>query len=132
MGAEFNKPLDFLPQGIEKIIITNNNYQYDLMNLPKTVNFIKMIYENYISNHKTIFWSNIKKNTRNVDLNNLNEFEKKLSEKKIQCGNFIDVKDKYIKIDSSISVVDKIIVESNKILGGFIFDNSNFIDNYNK
>jgi len=42
LGKGFNQPLDFLPEGIKKIIITNNNYQYDLMNLPKSVNNLRV------------------------------------------------------------------------------------------
>lgn len=126
-------------ENIKNIIYElNNNILYvsfDLklinLNSQKIINFIKMIYDYNIINYRNIFWLNIKKNIRKIDIFNLKECEENLGEKKIAYGKFINIEDKYIKIDNKINIIDKIIIDTCEILGGFIFDNDNFINNYN-
>jgi hypothetical protein len=98
----------------------------------KFINLIKIIYEYNIANLRQMFWLNIKKNIKTINIFNLTECEENLKEKNVICGQFIEIENKCIKIDNKISISDKkLLMENIEILGGIIFDNDNFIDNYN-
>lgn len=42
VGINFNHPLDFLPIGLKELTINNTKYQYDLYNLPVTLDTIRI------------------------------------------------------------------------------------------
>lgn len=47
LGFNFNKPLDNLPQYLQELIILNLNYEFDLLNIPKSIKRLK-ISKNYV------------------------------------------------------------------------------------
>jgi hypothetical protein len=135
-GNEYCKIYDYIKNIVYEL---NNNtllisFDLKLINYTshKFLNLMKTIYEHNITNNKNMFWDNIKKNIKIVNMFDLNEYDENTKKKNVIRGQFVNIEDKYFKIDNKVTITDKLtMIESVQILGGFIFDNNNFINNYN-
>lgn len=135
-GNEYCKIYDNVKNIIYELNNTVLSISFNLncvdYNSQKFVNLMKIIYEYNIANYRISFWLHIKNNVKKINLFNFDEYEKNMKEKNIICCHFIDIENKYFKIENKVILSDKkTLIEQTKILGGFVFDNNNFIDNYN-